>query len=368
MILQINRKQLSKGTITDQYADVYIHVKDKKGEHSFVKANKVILAFHSHYFHKIFQSRDNIQVIDLAFVGTTAGVVRETVNMLYGQSINISEKDFNKFDYFLKFLEIEFDRSQCKEVSERSPKAKNLKRISTNTIINVPNEDDKNEADSQNSEDYSPRSKKSMSTTTSNLQQTSTMTATAPTAPITISASSTTFIQPAPATSFRSPTTLLAANRETSKRDASKKDESKKETSKKESSGTETSNTENVEQTSDPRQSWYTTRTGAPAFSDNWTETSESGLQDKLRDIDFRIGLTPSGHHNHYICCNCKKIVKAFSHAMTHYEESHQNSDKEIKVMREAIEYRTEAEKEIQKLQSQISDGCIQLLAVNQLR
>ena len=60
MILQTKKKKLTQGDITEQYAEVYIHLKDK-GNSSFIKANKVILAFHSPYFHRRLQSRDNMQ-------------------------------------------------------------------------------------------------------------------------------------------------------------------------------------------------------------------------------------------------------------------------------------------------------------------
>ena len=114
--------------------------------------------------------------------------------------------------------------------------------------------------------------------------------------------------------------------------------------------------------------SWYTTREGAPASLNNWTETTEEGLQGRLKEINFKIGLTTEGHHKDYICCNCEKIFKAFSLALNHFEEEHKKCDEEISLLREAMEYKKEADKDIGKLQTQIAEGCLQELADNQLR
>ena len=71
--------------------------------------------------------------------------------------------------------------------------------------------------------------------------------------------------------------------------------------------------------------------------SDNFTETSSSGLTDQLDIIDFKLGITPQGHHNHYICKHCNGIVMSLYEAKLHYMEKHQVSDAEKKAIGEIM-------------------------------
>ena len=370
MIFQLNNKQVSLGAITDAYADVYLHVEEKKGLHSFVKANKVILAYHSPYFHRIFQSRENIQAVDLAFVGIDAAVVQDVVTMLYGISIQISEKKMNYFTRFLKLLEIEFE---INDGSESVPKSKNLKRINTIENEEFVNEGHENESEFLSDENYVPRSKYSLPTTSQNQMPTSTLTTAAP-----ITQTSTTPV--VPSSSFHSSMPFkeatLASSAVVGTKTSTMPETSSSKPIPKVTSPTmttmnvapESARPTTIETSLDVIPPRYTTKRGEPAFSDNWTETSQSDLEERLRDMNFKIGKSPEGHHADYICSLCGKVVRAISRAEAHYKEKHLNSDKEIEIIRKAMEYREEAIDSIKELRSQINAGCSKLLAVNQLR
>ena len=351
MILQTKKKKLTQGDITEQYAEVYIHLKEK-GDSSFIKANKVILAFHSSYFHRIFQSRGNMQTVDFAFIGIGADVVKETISMMYGSNLTISKNELAKFKMFFNMLEMNFGVSE----DDVNPVA-TLKRPST-VEGELAEKNAYNEMESPTHELSSPRRKKAMPTT-----------------------STTSFAEKTPVATKHSPVPSprepFDSTIETGQQpEPSHSKPSKIITEKTSDTSNETSHSKETKPSSKACKitdtysgtSWYTTRGGAPASIDNWTETTEDGLQDRLVEIEFKLGLTPNGHHKDYICCNCHKIVKAFSVALAHFEEVHKKCDEEISLLREAMKYQKEAVQDIGKLQTQIDDGCIKELADNQLR
>ena len=360
MILQAKTNQLTQGDITEQYAEVYIHLKDK-GNSSFIKANKVILAFHSPYFHRIFQSRDNMQTVDFAFIGIGADVIRETISMIYGSTLNVSKNEIVKFKMFFKMLEMDFGLSE-----DVDNPANTNKRPST--VECEPADMDKsNEMSIPSHGNSSPRRKKALQTTSSTCHEDkpTTKTAEQPTATKQTHLQSARKAFDSPATPPSDTITQLPESSNLGTPDKETSDASK-ETNHSKESRPSSSAYKTTGRNIGP--SWYTTRGGAPASLNNWTETTEDGLQDRLTEIDFKIGLTPEGHHKDYICCNCEKIFKAFSLASNHFEEVHKKCDEEMSLLREAMEYRKEAVEDIGKLQTQIAEGCIKELADNQLR
>jgi hypothetical protein len=53
MEFKLIEKKLSLGPVANEYADVHFHIEDKEEKtFSTLKANKVILALHSPYFHR----------------------------------------------------------------------------------------------------------------------------------------------------------------------------------------------------------------------------------------------------------------------------------------------------------------------------
>ena len=362
MILQAKTNQLTQGDITEQYAEVYIHLKDK-GNSSFIKANKVILAFNSPYFHKIFQSRDNMQTVDFAFIGIGADVIRETISMIYGSTLNVSKNEIAKFKMFFKMLEMDI----CLSEDVDNPAHTNKQ---PSTVECEPADmDTSNEMSIPSHGNCSPRRKKALQTTSCHEDKTTIKTAEQPTATKQTHLQSTRKAFDSPATQPSDTITQLpgpsnlGTPRTTTDKETS---DASKETNQSKESRPSSSDYNTTGHNIGP--SWYTTRGGAPASLNNWTETTEDGLQDRLTEIDFKIGLTSEGHHKDYICCNCEKIFKAFSLASNHFEEVHKKCDEEMSLLREAMEYRKVAVEDIGKLQTQIAEGCIKELADNQLR
>lgn len=344
MILLTKKTKLTQGDITEQYADAYLHLKEQ-GNSSVIKANKVILAFHSPYFHRIFQSRDNIQSVDFAFVGIGADVVKKTISMMYGSSLTVSKNELAKFKMFFNMLEMDFGVSE--DDANPMPTVKQPSTVGGD----LAKEDEYNEMQSPPHELSPPRKKKAMATTpTTSVEK-----------------------NPPVATKHSPVPSAIVAGQQTkqshSKPSQTQTDKIPSDTSNETSQSEETKPSKVCKITSGHSgQSWYTTRGGAPGFIDNWTETTEDGLEDRLAEINFKLGLTPKGHHKDYVCCNCYKVVQAFSLAFSHFEEVHKNCDEEISLLRAAMKYQKDAVQDIGKLQTQIADGCIKELADNQLR
>ena len=76
MTFYLKEKKIPLGSITDQYADFYLHVADEEDGLSIIKANKVILASQSKYFHRIFQSCENIQIFHMGLLGFPIDIIQ----------------------------------------------------------------------------------------------------------------------------------------------------------------------------------------------------------------------------------------------------------------------------------------------------
>ena len=110
---------LTKGSISDEFADVNIHVRDGNNQNITIKANKVVLAFHSKYFHEVLKHRATSACVDFAFVGVQATtVIQRTIDIMYGSKESISVKEFRKFKEFFKLLQVDFaEESEDERIS-----------------------------------------------------------------------------------------------------------------------------------------------------------------------------------------------------------------------------------------------------------
>ena len=108
-----------------------------------------------------------------------------------------------------------------------------------------------------------------------------------------------------------------------------------------------------------------TNRTGEPASLDNWTETSDDA---DLDDIDFKIVAGNfEGTHDDYVCDHCNFKVKNFSKATQHFINYHQKGDTELEIIQDVMNFKKSATSEINKLQTNIGDGCNKTLATSKL-
>ena len=109
---------LTKGSISDEFADVNIHVRDGDNQNIVIKANKVVLAFHSKYFHEVLKHRATSACVDFAFVGVQATVIQRTIDIMYGSKESISVKECRKFKEFFKLLQVDFaEESEDERIS-----------------------------------------------------------------------------------------------------------------------------------------------------------------------------------------------------------------------------------------------------------
>lgn len=343
MTFHLKSQKMCLGQISDQYADVYLHI-EENGVHSILKANKVILAFHSPYFHRIFQSRANIQTMDLAFVGIKPVLLRGALKMMYGQNTEVADNLVERFSALLNLLEVDFEKSSGYFGLESSTAQKRIKLGPT--ISNLP--DEHNRQENKIADETSEN--ESCVTDMSQLQE----------QPLMMS-SKVDITTPIISATFASTSLPIPSNAPSKIAPAS----------------TIRATTPSV--TMAPTKTPITRSPGPPIAmpkADNMietaliplTETSESGLEEELKIIDFNIGVSSIGHHKDYVCCHCGKAVVSLVQAKLHYMDAHQNCDIEKETISEIMKYKKVAIKEIQELQECLHKGANKTLANSELR
>ena len=355
MTFHLNSQNLCLGQITDQYADVYLHV-EENGIHSIIKANKVILAFHSPYFHRIFQSRANIQTVDVAFVGIKPFLLREALKMMYGQNIEVSEILVDRFLALLNLLEIDFEKRVGYlgvESSKNQKKIKlgqNMPNVSTKCTAeesSIENENDLKESaveDMSHVQKHSPTKSSLVNISTPMTFSVPTVASSSTSPSVTSTTSSVTTTGPSITSTTPSVITTTPASL---------------------SNMNVTINPMTTPSISKPRIANADKR--SETVPDNLTETSESGLSEELNKIDFNIGVSAAGHHKDYVCCHCSIVVKSLVQAKIHFVDNHQNCDEEKETISEIMKYKKVAIKEIQEVQKDIHNGANKILATSQL-
>ena len=318
MKLQLTNRNTLLGAITDQYADVFIHIEDRTKQPSCIKSNKVILAFHSPYFHRIFQSRENIQAVDFNFAGIHPSIINNAIKLMYGDCVDVLEKHFQRFSAFLKFLEIDFEVNTNSETQ-------------TKKVIHA-----------------GSRSDKKVSTIEEKMDVVDVDCALSPASPLSVSPSEgekfpggedSRSEKPSSNTPLEGAQVLASASESHHPKD---------------NKSLLPTNVKLINFNSDP-------------LPDNWTETPESVINLKLKDIDFTVTRSMDNRHCTYICIHCGIVEKSLASAENHYIHSHQNSTKEMKIMENAIEYRRGAIESFQRIQIDIKNGCNQTLAICEL-
>ena len=101
MKFKVNSKSLTLGQFAKDYADVSLYI-EEKDVFSILKANKVILALHSPYFHKLFQSSKDIQNFHIGFMGVSNFAIRDAIRLIYGENISIMGKNVGRFSQFFE--------------------------------------------------------------------------------------------------------------------------------------------------------------------------------------------------------------------------------------------------------------------------
>ena len=101
-------------SIESFYYDVYIHTDFK-----IIKAYKLPLATRSPWFHKYFQSRENMQICDIAFFNTPSLIVETAIDILYGKEIVIPVRYKSRLTHVLEKLEVKWTDGDMPEETDR---------------------------------------------------------------------------------------------------------------------------------------------------------------------------------------------------------------------------------------------------------
>jgi hypothetical protein len=403
MTFHLKSQKLCLGQITDQYADVYLHI-EENGVHSMFKANKVILAFHSPYFHRIFQSRANIQTIDVAFVGIKPILLRGALKMMYGQNTEFSVNLVDRFSALLNLLELDFEKCTGYVGQESSSTQKRIKFGPTvskecdakeNQVNNETSENESCVKDMYELQEHTPLKSSMVDITTpitfSTVASTSlSVISTGPSG--TTPASSITTTTPSVTMAVTKTSITRPSEQTITKPRADKMSETPitfctvtPTSLSVTSSGTSGMTTGSPLTASTPSVTMaltktHITRPSGPTMTkpkadkrnetvvNPVTETSESGLAEELTNIDFSIGVSSIGHHKDYACCHCGKTVVSLVQAKLHFIDAHQNCEEEKETISEIMKYKKVAIKEIQELQETIHKGANKTLANSQLR
>ena len=115
MKFTLQNKYPTLGSLVEDYSDVELHFEDCiNGEKFFTskKANKVILAMYSPYFHRLFKSSKGVSVFHVCFTGVDKHNVTNVLKLMYGGSIILEKKHITRFENFLKMLGIEYEHEQ----------------------------------------------------------------------------------------------------------------------------------------------------------------------------------------------------------------------------------------------------------------
>ena len=311
MEFKLTEKKLPLGPVANQYADVHFHIEDREEKtFSTLKANKVILALHSPYFHRLFQSSEKSETFHVCLAGVANHAIHDAVKLMYGEQLTMQEKHVKRFSAFLKSIEIEVESQE----------------------ITVQNDYTSNVVDAKEDEHIHKKKQLSPSKRKTKPEQSVVKKQK-------LSADKT---EPARQSPSLSPSPSMQLIEEA--------DSSSSKLLRKQSSSSESVT--------------ITNRKGGLASLDNWTETSDADLE----SIDFKMVAGSSKEtHDDYVCDHCNFRVKTFAKATQHFINNHQKGDAELKVIEEVMEFKKSATCQINKLQTNIGDGCNKTLATSKL-
>ena len=340
MEFKLKEKKLSLGSVANEYADVHFHIEDKE-EKTFttLKANKIILALHSTFFHRLFQSSEKSETFHVCLLGVANYAIHDVVKLMYGEQLTMQEKHVKRFSAFLKSIEIEV------ESQERSQ----------SVIIANKKDEDRNKKEHA----VSPSKRKTLMSEPTLVKKQK------------LSTEERDPSQQSP--SRQSPLQLSPSQQSPSRRSPSRQSPSRQSPSRQSSSLSPSTSSQLFEEeklsrklglSSSSESVKITNRKGGFASLDNWTETSEADLD----GIDFKtVASNIKETHDDYVCNHCNFKVKNFSKATQHFIHNHQKGDTELEIIQEIMDFKKSATSEINKLQASIANGCNKTLAASKL-
>ena len=103
--LRLRNSTQQNEDVFKHYVNVHIHCEN----YLTVEAHMIVLAQHSPFCHKFFQSRKGIQVADMFFVTMKHSVVQKAIQIMYGKTVDTEEPDFKRVCSFLRMLQVDFE-------------------------------------------------------------------------------------------------------------------------------------------------------------------------------------------------------------------------------------------------------------------
>jgi hypothetical protein len=313
----------SSGPISDKYADVCLHVGDKEKR---IKAHKLILAYHSPYFDRIFQCSGNIPIIHVCFPAVHPETVENAIKLMYGNSINVLSKYSKKFSEFLRSLEVNYDKGKMTESDTQKQTDVIAEELVKENVSSV--------------ENIAGKSIERQSITTPDSEST-------PNMPEAKRGDKTEGRQSTKPSKFEPPAAKKIKLQETKLHNPSE------------------SRTQPEAQQSGSKSAKRKSEYFDP--KDNWTETSETTIVEKLEAIDFKLKGREANEHKEYKCNHCGDMLTAFAAAEAHFISKHQNCGDAPKVLEMAIKYHKTALDSFAETRQELQKGCNQILANNQL-
>ena len=140
MECKLTNNNIAFDKIVEEFADVHFHVEEKK-TFTIIKANKVILALHSKYLHRLFQSVGKSETVHLHYKGVPKLIIEYALKVMYGEILKIEENDLNRLVAFLKLLEVEFETTNWQEDQESPGKKEPKISFQSKDIKGPPNEE-----------------------------------------------------------------------------------------------------------------------------------------------------------------------------------------------------------------------------------
>ena len=306
MEFKLSKKFSADSPTSEKYADVLIHVAEKKTVKRF-KAHKMILAQHSPYFDRIFEFSENIPLVHICFSATHPANVENAMKLMYGNPIEIPEKYSKKFGEFLAMLELKYSKETVKKKEANQPNEKDQsfervevraypEHLSSSSVFDV--------GDERSTSSQPPKRKKSPSPEISNPKKI--------------------------------------------KKDAISHKDTTPELKK---HGHEIPGNKGSMEKGDHVED-----------GSKWTETTE----DRLEDIDFEVDVT-NDKRKVYKCCHCEETRIELAAAEKHFILKHQDCGNAPEVLEKAIKNYKTSQNNFEDIKKQIKNSCNLDLAKNKL-
>ena len=307
MKFSLNNKSLTLGTLVDDYGDVSLYFEEIQGREKVFtchKANKIILALHSPYFHKLFQSNKSASVFHICFIGVSAPAITSAIKLIYGQSIDVKDNNVNRFESFLKILDIDYTKQNDSDNSSEVSKVKKFKL--SEPLLNV-HEGEKDlthiAMNPPSEQESSVQGKKVVTESHSQVK------------------------------AHQSIPSRVRLREETPSLPPQKGDEEE-----------------------------------AGNFLETCTVTSQTGLGEELEKVDFKLLPSASKNkHDEYVCCHCNFKVKALNLAKSHYISHHQRTEEEVKILKESIEHNAKVGGDIKYYEESLQKDFNKIMVICQL-